>query len=83
LKFLFARESQRASPRANSTATWESHELWSEDPVMEPYKVAGRLGQAPGQAMDDGGIPDRKSNDRCVAPATTDEFSAGLKTVSQ
>jgi len=49
---------------------------------MEPYKVAGRLGQAPGQAMDDGGIPDRKSNDRCVAPATTDEFSAGLKTVS-
>jgi len=32
------------------TAKWESHELWSEDPVMEPYKVAGRLGQAPGYA---------------------------------
>jgi hypothetical protein len=24
--------------------------LWTEDPVMEPYKVAGRLGQAPGYA---------------------------------
>jgi multiple sugar transport system substrate-binding protein len=32
------------------TAKWESHKLWSEDPVMEPYKVAGRLGQAPGYA---------------------------------
>ena len=24
--------------------------IHSEDPVMEPYKVAGRLGQAPGYA---------------------------------
>ena len=31
-------------------AQWETHKLWSEDPVMEPYKVAGRLGQAPGYA---------------------------------
>ena len=32
------------------TAQWESHKLWSADPVMEPYKVAGKLGQAPGYA---------------------------------
>jgi len=32
------------------TAKWETHKLWGEDPVMDPYKVAGRLGQAPGYA---------------------------------
>ena len=32
------------------TAQWESHELWGADPVMDPFKVAGRLGQAPGYA---------------------------------
>jgi multiple sugar transport system substrate-binding protein len=32
------------------TAMWETHKLWGEDPVMEPFKVAGRLGQAPGFA---------------------------------
>jgi multiple sugar transport system substrate-binding protein len=32
------------------TAQWEEHRLWGEDPVMAPYKVAGRLGRAPGYA---------------------------------
>ena len=32
------------------TPKWETHSLWREDPVMDPYKVAGRLGQAPGYA---------------------------------
>jgi multiple sugar transport system substrate-binding protein len=32
------------------TAQWEEHRLWGEDPVMAPYKVAGRLGLAPGYA---------------------------------
>jgi multiple sugar transport system substrate-binding protein len=32
------------------TAQWEGHKLWGEDPVMAPYKVAGRLGLAPGYA---------------------------------
>ena len=32
------------------TAQWEGHRLWGEDPVMAPYKVAGRLGLAPGYA---------------------------------
>src|SRR6476646_6990840 len=30
------------------TPAWESHKMWGEDPVMTPYKVAGKLGQAPG-----------------------------------
>ena len=29
------------------TAKWESDKLWDVDPVMTPYKVAARLGQAP------------------------------------
>jgi multiple sugar transport system substrate-binding protein len=32
------------------TAQWESHELWVADAVMDPFKVAGKLGQAPGYA---------------------------------
>jgi multiple sugar transport system substrate-binding protein len=30
------------------TPSWESHKMWGEDPVMEPFKIAGKLGQAPG-----------------------------------
>ena len=32
------------------TAEWEKHKVWDEDPVMLPYKVAGRLGRTPGYA---------------------------------
>jgi multiple sugar transport system substrate-binding protein len=32
------------------TSVWEEHKLWGEDPVMSPYKVAGKLGRAPGYA---------------------------------
>jgi multiple sugar transport system substrate-binding protein len=32
------------------TAEWEQHKVWGEDPVMTPYKVAGRLGRTPGYA---------------------------------
>ena len=28
--------------------SWESHKMWGEDPVMTPFKIAGKLGQAPG-----------------------------------
>ena len=31
-------------------AKWEEHKLWKEDPVLEPFKVAAKLGQAPGHA---------------------------------
>src|SRR5499426_2479428 len=32
------------------TPEWEKHKLWDEDPVMAPYKVAGKLGLTPGHA---------------------------------
>ena len=32
------------------TAEWEKHKVWDEDPVMTPYKVAGRLGRSVGHA---------------------------------
>ena len=31
-----------------ATPVWESHKVWTDDPVMEPFKIAGKLGQAPG-----------------------------------
>jgi multiple sugar transport system substrate-binding protein len=30
------------------TPSWENHKMWAEDPVMTPFKIAGKLGQAPG-----------------------------------
>jgi multiple sugar transport system substrate-binding protein len=36
------------------TATWESHKMWGEDPVMTPFKIAGKLGQAPGYPLSSG-----------------------------
>ena len=32
------------------TAEWEKHKVWDEDPVMTPYKIAGRLGRSVGHA---------------------------------
>ena len=34
------------------TAKWESDKLWDDDPVMAPYKVAAKLGQAPSATPD-------------------------------
>jgi multiple sugar transport system substrate-binding protein len=33
-----------------TTPEWEKHKIWEEDPVMAPYKVAGKLGLTPGYA---------------------------------
>jgi len=30
------------------TTEWENSPMWNEDPVMLPYRLAGRLGQVPG-----------------------------------
>ena len=32
------------------TPEWEKHKVWAEDPVMEPFKIAGKLGLTPGYA---------------------------------
>src|SRR3546814_329197 len=31
-----------------ATASWETHPMWSENPVMAPFAIAGRLGRIPG-----------------------------------
>jgi multiple sugar transport system substrate-binding protein len=36
------------------TAEWEQHKVWAEDPVMAPFKIAGRLGRTPGYAGSSG-----------------------------
>ena len=41
------------------TAKWESDKLWDVDPVMTPYKVAAKLGQALGFA----GPPNAKAQE--------------------
>jgi multiple sugar transport system substrate-binding protein len=38
------------------TAEWEKHKVWEEDPVMTPYKIAGKLGRTPGYAGPSGAM---------------------------
>ena len=33
-----------------ATTGWENHPLWTKDPVMAPYALAGQAGQTPGYA---------------------------------
>src|SRR5258708_39308936 len=40
-----------------STTLWENHPLWTEDPVMLPFRSAGRSGRLMGYA----GPPSRKA----------------------
>lgn len=39
------------------TEAWEAHAAWTDDPVMAPFRVAAKLGQAPGRA----GPPDARA----------------------
>ena len=40
-----------------STAYWEKSKVWDEDPVMEPFRATGRLGQVPGYPGPTGAKP--------------------------
>ncbi|MFM9939055.1 MAG: ABC transporter substrate-binding protein [Hyphomicrobiaceae bacterium] len=42
---------------SGTTLDWEKSDLWAKDKIMEPYKVAGRLGQNPGYS----GAPNAKA----------------------
>jgi multiple sugar transport system substrate-binding protein len=53
------------------TAVWEKHKMWDEDPVMAPFKVAGRLGLTPGYA----GPPNRKSAEVLTKYIITDMYA--------
>ncbi len=57
------------------TADWEKHKLWDEDPVMSPYKVAARLGQAPGFA----GPPNAKAAEVLSKYIITDMYAKAVQ----
>ncbi|MBW8907046.1 MAG: extracellular solute-binding protein [Betaproteobacteria bacterium] len=52
-------------------AQWEKHKMWDEDPVMAPFKVAGRLGLTPGYA----GPPNRKAAEVLTKYIITDMYA--------
>src|SRR6267378_4528609 len=57
------------------TAKWETHKLWGEDPVMTIYKVAARLGQAPGFA----GPPNARSAEGLSKYIITDMYAKAVQ----
>lgn len=57
------------------TANWEKHKLWDEDPVMAPYKVAARLGQAIGFA----GPPSAKAAEVWTKYIVTDMYAQAVQ----
>ncbi len=57
------------------TQKWEEHKLWGQDPVMAPYKVAARLGQAPGFA----GLPNQKAAEALSKYIVTDMYAKAVQ----
>jgi len=60
------------------TAEWENHKLWGEDPVMTPYKIAGRLARAPGYA----GRSDAKAAEALSKYIITDMYAKAVQGMS-
>ncbi|HYN12525.1 MAG TPA: extracellular solute-binding protein, partial [Burkholderiales bacterium] len=57
------------------TPVWEKHKMWEEDPVMAPYRVAGRLGLTPGYA----GPSDRKAAEALTKYIITDMYAKAIQ----
>jgi multiple sugar transport system substrate-binding protein len=57
------------------TAKWETDKLWDVDPVMTPYKVAARLGQAIGNA----GAPNAKAQEVLSKYIITDMYAKAVQ----
>jgi multiple sugar transport system substrate-binding protein len=57
------------------TAKWESDKLWDVDPVMRPFKVAARLGQAIGFA----GPPNAKAQEGLSKYIITDMYAKAVQ----
>ena len=60
------------------TREWENHKLWGEDPVMTPYKVAGRLGQTPGYPLPSG----KKAAEALTKYIITDMYAKAVQGMS-
>lgn len=56
------------------TKTWEGHAAWTDDPVMTPFKVAARLGQAPGRA----GPPNAKAAEALSKYVISDMYAKAV-----
>ena len=57
------------------TVKWEEDKLWDVDPVMRPFKVAARLGQAIGFA----GPPDAKAQEGLSKYIITDMYAKAVQ----
>lgn len=57
------------------TEKWEGHKVWTEDPVMAPFKIAAKLGQAPGFA----GPPNAKSAEALSKYIITDMYAKAVQ----
>jgi multiple sugar transport system substrate-binding protein len=57
------------------TAKWESNPLWDQDPVMAPFKIAAKLGQAPGYA----GLPNGKAAEVLSKYIITDMYAKAVQ----
>jgi multiple sugar transport system substrate-binding protein len=60
------------------TPEWEKHKLWEEDPVMAPYKIAGKLGLTPGHA----GPSNKKAGEVLSKYVIVDMFAKGVQGTS-
>lgn len=57
------------------TEKWEGHKTWTDDPVMAPFKVAAKLGQAPGHA----GPPNGKAAEALSKYIITDMYAKAVQ----
>ena len=57
------------------TEKWEGHKVWTDDPVMAPFKVAAKLGQAPGHA----GPPDARAAEALSKYIITDMYAKAVQ----
>ncbi len=57
------------------TEKWEGHKVWTDDPVMAPFKVAAKLGQAPGHA----GPPNAKAAEALSKYIITDMYAKAVQ----
>ncbi len=58
-----------------ATTVWESDPLWNRDPVMLPFRAAGRAGRFPGYA----GPADRKAAEGLSKYLITDMYAKGVQ----
>jgi multiple sugar transport system substrate-binding protein len=57
------------------TTEWEKSKMWEEDPVMQPFRVAGRLGQLPGYK----GLPNPKAAEVLSKYVITDMYAKAIQ----